>query len=183
MIGRVLGIAGALIGAVVVAALIVFFFVAKKYRIPSSAMEPTLHCSGPDTGCEGKHQDRILVFTFLDYGRGDVVVFDVPQAAEEACGAGGTYVKRIIGLPGDRWQERQGFVYVNGKKLDEPYVKKSRRDFQSYPARKIPQDEYFVMGDNRSSSCDSRRWGTVPRDHIIGKVFSVYWPPGRIHLL
>jgi len=138
---------------------------------------------GPIPAARGSTRTESSSSPFSIYGRGDVVVFDVPQAAEEACGAGGTYVKRIIGLPGDRWQERQGFVYVNGKKLDEPYVKKSRRDFQSYPARKIPQDEYFVMGDNRSSSCDSRRWGTVPRDHIIGKVFSVYWPPGRIHLL
>ena len=80
------------------------------------------------------------------------------------------------------WRELNGYVYIDGKKLDEPYIKKDRRDFQSYPARKIPADSYFVMGDNRQSSCDSRRWGTVPRDLVIGKVFAIYWPLRRIRI-
>jgi signal peptidase I len=183
VIWRAAAILGALFGAVLVAALIVFFFVAKAYRIPSAAMEPTLHCATSAPGCEGKHEDKILVFKFLGYGRGDVVVFHVPRAAEEACGAGGVFVKRIIGIPGDRWQQKQGFVYINGKKLDESYVDAANRDSQSYPARKIPADSYFMMGDNRSSSCDSRRWGTVLRNRIVGRVFAVYWPPPRIHIL
>lgn len=183
MIGRVFGILGALVGALLVAALIVFFFVAKTYRIPSAAMEPTLHCARPAPQCEGKHQDRVLLFTFLGYGRGDIVVFHAPPRAVKACGAGGVYVKRIIGTPGDRWQEKQGFVYVNGKKLDEQYVDQGKRDLKSYPARKIPPDNYFVMGDNRSSSCDSRRWGTVSKDRIIGRVFARYWPLPRVHVM
>ena len=81
------------------------------------------------------------------------------------------------------WQERQGRIFINGKRLNEPYIKSDRRDFQSYPARKIPKDNYFMMGDNRISSCDSRRWGTVPRKNIIGKVFAIYWPPQRLRLM
>jgi signal peptidase I len=182
VIWRVAAILGALVGAVIVAALIVFFFVAKAYRIPSSAMEPTLHCARPASGCEGKHQDRVIVFKFLGYGRGDIVVFRVPRAAQQACGAGGVFVKRIVGMPGDNWQETQGFVYVNGKKLIESYVDPGKRDVQSYPSRRIRADNYFMMGDNRSSSCDSRVWGTVSKDRIIGRVFARYWPLPRIHI-
>jgi signal peptidase I len=93
------------------------------------------------------------------------------------------FVKRIIALPGETWQERSGYVYINGKRLNESYIKPDRRDFQSYPARTIPKGQYFMMGDNRQSSCDSRRWGTVPRKSIIGKVFAIYWPPTRIRLM
>jgi signal peptidase I len=162
-------------------------WVVNPYRIPSSSMEPTLHCATPGSGCTSRFSDRVLANRFIyhlrDPHRGEIIVFNVPKAAEEACGAGGVFVKRIIGLPGDVWQERQGFVYINGRKLDEPYIKKDRRDFSSYPARKIPKANYFMMGDNRQSSCDSRRWGTVPRANIIGKVFAIYWPPQRIRLM
>jgi len=162
-------------------------WVVNPYRIPSSSMEPTLHCGRGSSGCTSRFSDRVLanrfIYRFRDPHRGEIIVFDVPKAAEAACGAGGVFVKRIIGLPGDVWQEREGFVYINGKKLNEPYIKKERRDFQSYPRRKIPEDNYFMMGDNRQSSCDSRRWGTVPRGSIIGKVFAIYWPPQRIRLM
>ena len=163
-------------------------YVVNPYRIPSSSMEPTLHCaSAGGSGCLAHFSDRVLanrfIYHFRDPRRSEIVVFNVPSIAEEKCGAAGVFVKRIIGLPGDVWQERQGFVYINGKRLNEPYVKKDRRDFESYPARKIPKDNYFMMGDNRQSSCDSRKWGTVPRNRIIGKVFAIYWPPQRIRLM
>ena len=163
-------------------------YVVNPYRIPSSSMEPTLHCaSAGGSGCLAHFSDRVLanrfIYHFRDPRRSEIVVFNVPSIAEEKCGAAGVFVKRIIGLPGDVWQERQGFVYINGKKLNEPYVKKDRRDFESYPARKIPKDNYFMMGDNRQSSCDSRKWGTVPRNRVIGKVFAIYWPPQRIRLM
>ncbi len=162
-------------------------WVVNPYRIPSSSMEPTLHCAKPGSGCTSRFSDRVLANRFIyhlrDPRRREIIVFNVPKRAEEACGAGGVFVKRIIGLPGDVWQEREGFVYINGKKLDEPYIRKDRRDFSSYPARKIPKDNYFMMGDNRQSSCDSRRWGTVPRANIIGKVFAIYWPPQRIRIM
>jgi signal peptidase I len=172
-----------IVGAIAIV-LAIKAWVVNPYRIPSSSMEPTLHCARNGSGCTARFSDRVLanrfIYHFRDPKRGEIVVFNVPKAAEEACGAGGVFVKRIIGLPGDVWQEREGFVYINSKKLKEPYIKKDRRDFNSWPARRIPKDNYFMMGDNRQSSCDSRRWGTVPRTNVIGKVFAIYWPPQRI---
>jgi signal peptidase I len=162
-------------------------WVVNPYRIPSSSMEPTLHCARPGSLCTARFSDRVLanrfIFRFRDPHRGEIIVFNVPDKAKEACGAGGVFVKRIVGLPGEVWQEKEGYVYIDGKKLSEPYIKPERRDFQSYPARKIPAKHYFMMGDNRQSSCDSRRWGTVPRANVIGKVFAIYWPPQRIRLI
>jgi signal peptidase I len=175
-----------IVGAIAIV-LAIKAWIVNPYRIPSSSMEPTLHCGSGGSGCLARFSDRVLanrfIYHFRDPKRGEIVVFNVPAAAETACGSGGVFVKRIVGLPGEVWQEKQGYVYINGKKLREPYIKKERRDFQSYPARKIPKDNYFMMGDNRISSCDSRRWGTVPRGNLIGKVFAIYWPPQRIRLM
>src|SRR5262249_50531148 len=77
-------------------------------------------------------------------------------------------------------EERSGYVYINGKKLDEPYIKPDRRDPDTHAPVKIAPGHYFMMGDNRRSSCDSRRWGTVSRSELIGKVIATYWPPNRI---
>ena len=168
-------------------------WVVNPYRIPSSSMEPTLHCARPAAGCEASTSDRVLanrfIYHFRSPRRGEIVVFKTPKLALEACGSQGTFVKRLIGLPGEVWEERSGFVYINGKKLNEPYVKADRRDHDSYglmdiPPRhtytRIPKNYYLMMGDNRSSSCDSRRWGLVPRKNLIGPVFATYWPPSRI---
>jgi signal peptidase I len=175
-----------IVGAIAIV-LAIKAWVVNPYRIPSSSMEPTLHCGANASGCLARFSDRVLanrfIYHFRDPHRGEIVVFNVPKAAETSCGSGGVFVKRIVGLPGDVWQEKQGRVYINGKPLRETYIKKDRRDFQSYPARKIPKGNYFMMGDNRISSCDSRRWGTVPRANIIGKVFAIYWPPQRIRLM
>jgi signal peptidase I len=175
--------AAVLVGTLLFLAVVAFFIAFKAYRIPSAAMEPTLHCARPNAGCGGAHEDRILVLKHVDFGREDIVAFHVPPRAAQTCGGVGVFVKRVIGLPGEMWQERRGFVYINGKKLKEPYVKPGRRDFQSHEAQRIGTDRYVVLGDNRDSSCDSRVWGTVPRANIIGKVFAVYWPPGRIHFM
>ena len=168
-------------------------WIVNPYRIPSSSMEPTLHCARPASGCEASTSDRVLanrfIYHFRSPKRGEIVVFQTPKLALQACGSQGTFVKRLIGLPGEVWEERSGFVYINGKKLNEPYVKADRRDHDSYglmdiPPRhtyiKIPMGYYLMMGDNRSSSCDSRRWGLVPRKNLIGPVFATYWPPSRI---
>ena len=126
----------------------------------------------------------MVLTRFLDYDRGDIVVFETPPEAEAKCGAGGTFVKRIVGPPGESLQLRlirsREFVYINGRKLDEPYVEPARRAFGPERTWKIPKGNYFVMGDNRSQSCDSTEWGPVARENLIGKVFMTYWPPQRI---
>jgi signal peptidase I len=160
--------------------------VVNPYRIPSSSMETTLHCAGAGLGCTARFSDRVLanrfIYHFMDPERGDIVVFETPTRARQDCGAGGTFVKRIIALPGETWEMRNGFVYINGRRLREPYIQRDRRDVDTMQPEKIPPDSYFVMGDNRAQSCDSRVWGSLPRDNLIGKVFAVYWPPKRISL-
>ncbi len=148
-------------------------------------MEPTLHCARPALGCEARFSDRVLanrfIYHFRSPKRGEIIVFKTPPEAAIRCGSGGTFVKRLIGLPGDRVSERDGYVYINGARLDEPYLKADRRDHEaprSWP--RVAPDHYFFMGDNRRQSCDSRSWGTVPRRNLIGEVFFVYWPPNRI---
>jgi signal peptidase I len=176
-----------IVGAIAIV-LAIKAWVVNPYRIPSSSMEPTLHCARPAPGCEARFSDRVLanrfIYHFHDPHRGDVIVFKTPPAAKAKCGAGGTFVKRIIGLPGERVGIRlkrgAAYVYIDGKRLDEPYIQNDRRDIGPEETFRVPLGHYFVMGDNRSQSCDSRVWGSVPRDNIIGKVFMTYWPPLRI---
>ena len=179
-----------IVGAILIV-LAIKQWVINPYRIPSSSMEPTLHCAKPNEGCVAgggllNGSDRVLAcricYSFTDPKRGDIIVFNAPDKAKTACTAGGVYVKRLIGLPGETWLERDGFVYIDGKRLDESYVKDDRRDYPTVPAVKIPEGHYFMMGDNRAGSCDSRAWGTVPRGNLIGKVVATYWPPARISI-
>jgi len=159
-------------------------WVVNPYRIPSSSMEPTLHCARPGQGCEARLSDRVLanrfIYHFRSPHRGEIIVFNTPKAAAEAaCNASGTFVKRLIGLPGETVKEKDGFIFINGKQLQERYIQANRRDHQS-GTWFVPKGHYFFMGDNRRESCDSRRWGSVPRKNIIGEVFMTYWPPNRI---
>jgi len=160
--------------------------VAKPFRIPSPSMEPTLHCAKPVAFCQGRFSDRVianrLAYRFADPKRGQIVVFEAPAAAKR-CGpgdGGSTFVKRIIGLPGERVSERGGVVFVNGRRLVEPYVDAALRGRETASWPRVTRGHYFVLGDNRTHSCDSRTWGTVPRGNLIGPVTLTYWPPSHL---
>jgi signal peptidase I len=169
-------------------------FLVKPYRIPSPSMVPTL--------VEGQ---RILVNRignrFSDPEVGDIIVFHPPSGAEggEACGvpvredeacpeptdehADTNYVKRMVAGPGDRIAVRDGKVILNGRRQNEPYAQACEANKCDLSEITVPADHYFMMGDNRGASNDSRFWGPVPRDWIIGGAFATYWPPKRIGLL
>ncbi|HEY2353682.1 MAG TPA: signal peptidase I [Gaiellaceae bacterium] len=170
--------------------------VASPYSIPSSSMENTLNCAGPAGGCRGSTDDRVIAFR-LEYDfespqRGQIVVFTAPPAASkcEAGDAGTTFVKRLIGLPGETVREdNHGFILIRGPhaqawtKLSEPYVAPLYRaaDFEHFGMTwHVPKGDYFMLGDNRGGSCDSRSWGPVPRGNLIGPVVLRYWPLDRI---
>jgi signal peptidase I len=159
-------------------------YVVKPYRIPSSSMEPTLFPG-----------DRVLVsrFTYArgNPERGDVVVFFPPGRGDEIFAGAKTasdvhFIKRVIGLPGDTIEMRRGRVVVCVRPrvgchvLNEPYA---RPTTDSFAPRLIPQGHYFMLGDNRDNSVDSRVWGTVPRSSIVGEAFTVYWPPRHAGLV
>ena len=164
--------------------------VAKPYRIPSSSMEPTLHCARPAFGCEARFSDRVIAceicYRFESPARGQIVVFHAPAAAASptACGEGGVYVKRLIGLPGDTVHEDdRSYIWVDGKRLNEPYVSPTARAEDTRyrgDTWHVPPRSYFMLGDNRGESCDSRVWGFVPRSNLIGPVILRYFPLTRI---
>jgi signal peptidase I len=170
--------------------------VAKPYRIPSASMEHTLHCARPGDGCDASMSDRVLVNRLAyDFGspqRGQIVVFKAPAKANlcRPGDAGTTFVKRLIGLPGERVREDDmGFIWIRPlgastwTKLHEPYLtSQSRRGDSKYFSHtwRVPEGEYFLLGDNRPASCDSRVWGSVPRSALVGPVIFTYWPPLRI---
>lgn len=122
-----------------------------------------------------------LAYRIGDPKRGQIVVFRAPETAER-CGlgdGGSPFVKRIIGLPGELVSARDGVIYINGDRLAEPYVDPSLRGQETARWPRAMPGHYFVLGDNRIDSCDSRTWGTVPRGNLIGPVMLTYWPPDR----
>jgi signal peptidase I len=174
---------------IAVAAAFVLVFeaeIAKPYRIPTSSMEPTLRCAKPGDWCSAHSSDRVianrLAYRFSSPKRGQIVVFKAPASAAQ-CGPGDggtTFVKRLIGMPGDTVSERRGTIFVDGKRLNEPYVDPALRGRESGSWPRVPAGRYFFLGDDRVHSCDSRIWGTVPRDSLVGPVLLTYWPPDRI---
>jgi signal peptidase I len=121
-----------------------------------------------------------IVYRFRDPRRGEIAVFRTPPATARRCGTGGTFVKRVIGLPGEVVEERSGRVFVDGRPLAEPYVDPRERDGRTQRWPRLAPGRYFVLGDNRLDSCDSRFWGPVPRANFIGPVVVTYWPPERL---
>jgi len=142
-------------------------------------MEPTLHCAkGPaNPGCLGNADDEVVVQVGASVKRKDIAVFKTPPETAVKCGEGGLFVKRVIGLPGETVrQDDQGFISINGKRLAEPYVSAERRLADSSHFGEtwhVPSGDYFMIGDNRSQSCDSRIWGSVPRRNIVGPVVKI----------
>ena len=144
-------------------AFFVITFLYQPVRVEGTSMLPRL-----------QDQDRIFinkfVYHFEDISRGDVVVFYYPRDPSKS------YIKRVIALPGDRMEVDEGRVYVNGVQVAEPYVPQRFRDVRSISAIVLPPHCYYVMGDHRSISSDSRDFGPVDRSFIYGKAAFVYWP-------
>jgi len=156
----------------VLIAIVVILFLYQPVKVEGTSMMPSL-----------VDQERIFINKFIyrfglsDIGRGDTVVFWFPGDPSKS------YIKRVIGVPGDSVEVREGTVFVNGSMLKESYVPEEYRDHVSMPRRTVPTDQYFVLGDHRVSSNDSRNWGMVPRNYIYGKAVFVYWPLDRLGLL
>jgi signal peptidase I len=132
-----------------------------RFKIDGSSMEPNLH-----------HEEYVIVdkvtYQFDQPQRGDVIVFQRDDEERD-------YIKRVIGLPGETLEVSQGQVYINGRPLDEPYIHGPTAGLVH--AHLLGQDEYFVMGDNRSNSKDSRDFGAIRLSDILGRAWIVYWPP------
>ena len=170
-------------------------FLVKPFRIPSESMVPTLEIG-----------QRVLVDrvtkNFSDYGRGDILVFKPPAGADtNSCGvrhpsqaacprptdnrSDTNFIKRVVAVGGDRLKVVGGAVYVNGQRQSEPYARLDRAcGICNLPREiRVPSGYLFMMGDNRGASADSREWGPIPKDWVIGQAFATYWPPGKVGLL
>jgi signal peptidase I len=144
-------------------AVIIIVFLYQPVTVEGTSMAPLL-----------SDQERIFinkfVYRFEPIHRGDVVVFWYPLDRSES------FIKRVVGLPGETLEIRDGKLFINGNRIREPYVPPSYFDDSSYGPIKIPPHEYFVMGDHRDSSNDSRIFGPVPRKYIYGEAVFAYWP-------
>jgi signal peptidase I len=154
----------------VAASFLIITFVYQPVRVEGTSMLPEL-----------RDQDRLFInkfaYRFESISRGDVVVFRYPRDPSKS------YIKRVIALPGDTLRIDEGRVYVNGKRIAEPYVPLRYRDVRSMSRIVIPPSDYFVMGDHRSISSDSRDFGPVARDLIYGKAAFVYWPADNMGVI
>ncbi|HEX4068140.1 MAG TPA: signal peptidase I [Acidobacteriaceae bacterium] len=158
---------------IIISVLASIFIVTVLYqpvRVEGTSMQPEL-----------RDQDRLFIdkffFRFEKIERDDIVVFHYPRDPAKS------YIKRVIGLPGDSIFIDQGRVWVNNQPLDEPYVPRRYRDTRSMPEMIVPPGEYFVMGDHRSISSDSRDFGPVERDLIYGKATFIYWPADSVGMV
>ena len=145
-------------------------FVFEPVRVQGYSMMPHL-----------QNNERLFIdkvaFNYQPLERGDIVVFRYPRDPRQS------YIKRIIGLPGERVAIWDGVVYINGHRLREPYIEARYRDDADFPAFTVPPKSYFVLGDHRNSSNDSRIWGCLPANDIYGRAVFAYWPVGDVGLL
>jgi signal peptidase I len=152
--------------AVVVCVLLITYVV-QAFKVQGTSMSPELADS-----------ERILVnkllYHFSDIQREDVVVFWYPEDPDLS------FIKRVIGLPGETVEIRAGTVYIDGRRIEEDYVSTRNADHRSFPALTIRPGHYFVLGDNRKGSNDSRSWGLVPKKYIYGKAVLKIWPPADV---
>jgi len=151
-------------------AIFIVIFVVQPVKVEGTSMQPHL-----------VDQERIFVnrfiYRFTDIRRGDVVVFWYPRDRSKS------FIKRVLGLPGDEVEIRRGTVYVNGLRVREPYISPEFQDRRSFNKVAVPPGQYFVLGDHRNSSNDSRNWGFVAQDLIYGKAIFSYWPVNRLGLV
>ena len=151
-------------------AMVIIIFLYQPVKVEGTSMAPLL-----------TDQERIFinkfVYRFEPIERGDVVVFWYPLDRSKS------FIKRVVGLPGEMVEIRQGRAYGNGKRLEEPYVPRQFTDGSTYGPVRVPPGEYFVMGDHRASSNDSRVFGPVPDRYISGKAVFAYWPMDRFGLI
>lgn len=156
----------------VIIAIAAILFLYQPVKVEGTSMMPTL-----------VDQERIFINKFIyrlglgEIERGDMIVFWFPGEPSKS------YIKRVIGLPGDTIRLVRGQVMVNGQMLEESYVPEDYRDQVSMSDLTVPANEYFVLGDHRASSNDSRSWGTVPRRYVYGKAVFVYWPIEKLGIL
>ncbi len=159
------------LGTAVILAFGIRTFVAEARYIPSASMVPTLEIN-----------DRLIIekvsYRFQEPQRGDVVVFKPTERLVQENYKGAAFIKRIIGLPGDKIEVKGGRVYVDDRPLQEKYIAEDPQ--YDYGPVIVPEDSYLVLGDNRNNSYDSHSWGFVPREKLIGKAFVRFWPLNRV---
>jgi signal peptidase I len=141
--------------------------IAAPFYIGSESMVPTLEV-----------WDRVLInklaYDLAEPGRGDIVLFESPEGGEDPL------IKRVIGLPREKIELRNGRLFVNGEPTEEPYLRGRMPGVTSYGPVRVPEGHVFVMGDNRPNSFDSRFFGSVPDENLIGEALFRFWPPGRV---
>jgi signal peptidase I len=157
-----------MISVAIAAVVIVFLY--QPVKVEGTSMMPWL-----------RDQQRIFVnkfvYRFEQIRRGDIVVFRFPLDPTKS------YIKRVVGLPGDEVELIRGELFVNGRQIPEPYIREPYQDPSSYSATQVRADHYYVLGDHRNTSNDSRTWGTVARDFIVGKAVFAYWPLDQFGVL
>lgn len=153
-----------------VTAILIVVFVVQPVKVEGTSMQPHL-----------ADQERIFVnkfvYHFSEISRGDIVVFWFPKDPTKS------FIKRVIGLPEERVEIRRGEVFINGSRLVEPYVRPAYFDYSSVGPLIVPGGRYFVLGDHRNSSNDSRNWGFVPKENVFGKAVFRYWPVTKLGVI